>query len=469
MMDKREIISGLHASYGLFGFQISRFPDWCNDEGYQMLHDKFCQTARLVAPQNKKREARLSIYQRQPVNIAMDTSGTNWKAFEKLQRTLLTATATGATLGRRWTESYYTTHYRETNGRLAVNVAVYCETPVYKTQRNNEVTFYHEELPKLTANGYKRARVEDPSTLPFRTIRVLNLIGLGFDDPKQPDHKAFAKFAKDEKNANLRLGAIKWLQPHVTSQLQKVEAVLNWAHTSNKPIRYMHLPEVGCGAFVGKMPIRKVWVELSTRAVSKWKDKWPTLRRVQTDNMYVGAFGGMHSRWVDLDEEYGLQNCLFVNAWDPHSFVGNGNLADHSLDGWYGRFTAMAVLAWPGTNPYLWRDSHFIDSTPVEGSSEETRASRNFEAQKKSNHWIEDDDPGEWGSSEEDNGTLQQTATKETQMIRKPRPKPKPKRTTKTKKTGNGDSKYEEVRSRGAKILQTSCTKLGQSKFCLDV
>ena len=80
----RERISGLHASYRT----PYKFPDWCNDEGYQMLHDKFCQTARLVAPQNKKREARLSIYQRQPVNIAMNTSGTNWKGFQKLQETL---------------------------------------------------------------------------------------------------------------------------------------------------------------------------------------------------------------------------------------------------------------------------------------------------------------------------------------------------------------------------------------------
>ena len=393
----RERISGLHASYRT----PYKFPDWCNDEGYQMLHDKFCQTARLVAPQNKKQEARLSIYQRQPVNIRMNTSGTNWKGFRQLQDTLdlknpAPGATLGATLGRRWTDSYYTTRYN-TNGILAANVAVYCETPVYKTQLNNEVITYHKKLD-----------------LPFHTIRVLNLIGLGFDDPKQPDHKAFAKFAKDDKNAIPRLGlAIKWLQPHVTSQLQKVEAVLNWAHTSKKPIQYRHLPKVGCGAFAGDMPIEKVWDELSERAVSKWQKKWRELV-VETQNMYVGTFRGMHSRWNELEWKYELKNCLFVNAWDPHSFVGNGNMADHSLDGWYGRFTAMAVLAWPGTNPYLWRDSHFIDSTPVEGSSEETRASRNFEAQKKFKHWMPLVPSESSESSEEDNGTLQQTATKET-------------------------------------------------------
>ena len=46
-----------------------------------------------------------------------------------------------------------------------------------------------------------------------------------------------------------------------------------------------------------------------------------------------------------------LRNTLFVNAWDPWSMVGNGNGADHSLDGFFGRSTAMAILCWPLTNP----------------------------------------------------------------------------------------------------------------------
>ena len=44
---------------------------------------------------------------------------------------------------------------------------------------------------------------------------------------------------------------------------------------------------------------------------------------------------------------------LFVNAWDPWSFVGNGNARDASLDGHMGRCTMMALLCWPKTNPSL--------------------------------------------------------------------------------------------------------------------
>ena len=318
-------ISGLHASYE----NRYRFPDWCTGEKYLDLHDKFCQTARLVAPQDQKRQARLSIYQRQPVNIMMNTSGTNWKAFKQLQKNLPNK------LGWGWENSYYTTVFIKWR-ILAVNVAVYCETPVSDT--------YSTLSPH------------------FLTIRVLNLVGLGFDTSEQPDHQAFVQknYAKPDKEA-----AKKWLQPHVTSQLQKVEAVLNWAHTSNQPIRYMHLPAVGCGHFAGNMPIRDVWDDLSKEAVLKWEKAWPSLHVDTRDKMYVGKSAGMHTKWRELDKEHGLRHCLFVNAWDPHSFIGNGNLADESLDGWYGRFTAMAVLGWPGTNPYLLRDDHFIDSPPV--------------------------------------------------------------------------------------------------------
>jgi hypothetical protein len=44
---------------------------------------------------------------------------------------------------------------------------------------------------------------------------------------------------------------------------------------------------------------------------------------------------------------------LYVNAWDPWSLPGNGNFYDKSIDGAFGRSSAIAVLCWPYTNPYL--------------------------------------------------------------------------------------------------------------------
>ena len=48
-----------------------------------------------------------------------------------------------------------------------------------------------------------------------------------------------------------------------------------------------------------------------------------------------------------------MQPTRYVNAWDPWSMVGNGNESDQSLDGYWGRSTAMAVICWPLSNPHM--------------------------------------------------------------------------------------------------------------------
>jgi len=53
-----------------------------------------------------------------------------------------------------------------------------------------------------------------------------------------------------------------------------------------------------------------------------------------------------------LNTTYKLKDALFVNAWDPHCIVGNGNSKDDSLDGYIGRNTGMATKSFPPTNPH---------------------------------------------------------------------------------------------------------------------
>jgi len=52
----------------------------------------------------------------------------------------------------------------------------------------------------------------------------------------------------------------------------------------------------------------------------------------------------------DLED---VENTLIVNAWDPHSMIGNGNAGDPSLDGAVGRFTDACVMGMPMCNPWL--------------------------------------------------------------------------------------------------------------------
>ena len=72
---------------------------------------------------------------------------------------------------------------------------------------------------------------------------------------------------------------------------------------------------------------KEVWDDLSTKAITKWKKAWPGLV-VKTNHIYVGKSAGMHTKWGQLEDKYELRHCPFVNTWDPHSFIGNGNLGD---------------------------------------------------------------------------------------------------------------------------------------------
>jgi hypothetical protein len=47
------------------------------------------------------------------------------------------------------------------------------------------------------------------------------------------------------------------------------------------------------------------------------------------------------------------QGDLIINAWDPHSFPGNGNEGDRSFDGKMGEGTAIHLVQNPLMNPYL--------------------------------------------------------------------------------------------------------------------
>jgi hypothetical protein len=53
--------------------------------------------------------------------------------------------------------------------------------------------------------------------------------------------------------------------------------------------------------------------------------------------------------WPAVVGDYG-PNALYVNAWNPHSMIGNGNCEDGSVDGVIGRMTNAVALGWPRSN-----------------------------------------------------------------------------------------------------------------------
>jgi hypothetical protein len=67
---------------------------------------------------------------------------------------------------------------------------------------------------------------------------------------------------------------------------------------------------------------------------------------------------------MSLPELSDKKKTLYVNAWDPHSAVGNGNSMDRSLDGFFGRTTAMGPLCHPFTNKHLRNEHNYFAPTP---------------------------------------------------------------------------------------------------------
>lgn len=47
------------------------------------------------------------------------------------------------------------------------------------------------------------------------------------------------------------------------------------------------------------------------------------------------------------------KHSLYINTSNPYAIMGNGHENDNSLNGQIGRISAISVLSWPLTNPYL--------------------------------------------------------------------------------------------------------------------
>jgi hypothetical protein len=54
------------------------------------------------------------------------------------------------------------------------------------------------------------------------------------------------------------------------------------------------------------------------------------------------------------------KDMLFMNAWDPHSVVGNGNAGDPTLDGFFGSLSDMGYMSIPEINRNLLENVRYV-------------------------------------------------------------------------------------------------------------
>lgn len=202
---------------------------------------------------------------------------------------------------------------RSTQEKLMPNLAIYCKTPLRRS-----------------------AERDGP---PYVTVHVVNAIGMGFDDPRQKDYQYFLGGAG--------LTPPKW-QELVSRMSCTWTFIFDCARRHN--LSRIYNTRVGGGHFaeyLNRHP-QYDYNRLHLESLEPVKARYSGIEVKDLGEIFRDPDKVFQPGMRQI-----LEESLLVNAWDPWSMVGNGNAMDDSLDGKFGRISAMAVLCWPQTNPDL--------------------------------------------------------------------------------------------------------------------
>ena len=191
---------------------------------------------------------------------------------------------------------------------------------------------YYEGAPNIAI--YCNSLVKTPQNKFINNVKVINLIGCALDSHYQPDYKYYKDVASVQAfYANM------W-------KLGLAAAI----HSGCKKFKIFN---VGGGAFAGNY-FDVFIINIFEKA---FKPLLPEFKKAGISvlgyDFKTKTFNGGFIPDILDNEDEDIQNTLYVNAWDPWSIIGNGNGADRSLDGFWGRCSNMSVLGWPITNPSI--------------------------------------------------------------------------------------------------------------------
>lgn len=225
--------------------------------------------------------------------------------------------------------------------REPVNIGM---SRMYSKQKLNalfgyETSVYNPTSPNIAVYCYTPCIVGDKT----RNIHVLNVIGVALDSQNQPDYIRILENGKDEYFRMVYLVFKKIKHCFLT-----------------KPFQYLVLHGFGLGAFSSlaknfDIDPQKVFVSCLENLLNDLpKDKKIIINYldIQTKLKVMKINVPIQKLVFNINPDK-LSKTLFINAWDPFSVIGNGNSKDPTLDGYFGRMTAMSVLGWSLTNPYV--------------------------------------------------------------------------------------------------------------------
>ena len=281
-----------------------------------------------------------------------------------------------------YVDAYYNsiadTFYKKGNN-LPPQIAVSCRTEFrypaseYNGGNTNQGWVYDKDKPILTLN-------------------IVNLIGLAFDSIEQTDYKYFDRKGWIHKNNEGTPQNITYSggNAHIFIFKFMVQAYYFAFHAANdNECKYFYISPIGDGAF--RPPgyddaetFRQEFfyptvtlafdMYMSNVVDNKIKEiKYAIFDKKEPDSInsfnLPYCFYNKSSNWyytkLGNNNSTDLTDCMFVNAWDPVSALGNGNYGDKSADGYWGRSTAISALGWPKSNFKITNSSYI---KPLNGS-----------------------------------------------------------------------------------------------------
>jgi hypothetical protein len=272
---------------------------------------------------------------------------------------------------------------RVVSEREPVNIGM--DQPFDPKMRSGYFELYQKNK-KLPPNFalYMLARVQVQEGV-FRNAHVINSIGFAFDHPTQPDQQYFSSDFKQKENEFKTVLYDMFRLIFACAQKKQLSKICfcyiggnafatyfpNGKVTGNGSYDYLpyfieaftdalknavkthnltHISMMGQG--VGEQPIQELMNKVSREmvtAISKVNlEKQPAIQYSFEGRIPDIILPDVHP---PLAED--TLDTLFVNAWDPHSVVGNGNEHDNSIDGFFGRHSDMGYMSYPAINPYV--------------------------------------------------------------------------------------------------------------------
>ena len=293
-----------------------------------------------------------------------------------------------------YTQSYYLTDYynsiKDGDNKTVIHELINKHNTEYKLKPN--IAIYCKALVNCIIDEYGNGQKSN-TTLKNVKVNVMNLIGFGFDTStnfydKQPDYlylnylKEKMKFTDNQLlDKVVELYREMWLKlvyfivnnnKIINSQNNNIQNVIISNVGGNNFCKYLNeiLPTIFSKNLDQNDFIQKIYTRSFENSENINYLKSPktilisnginVVDGVRITNKYFipGIINTiMNNNIPELNNltlsGATLDNTLFVNAWDPHSIIGNGNYNDPSLDGYWGRYTNMSVLGWGFTNPEM--------------------------------------------------------------------------------------------------------------------